>query len=577
VPAKRCVDAPSDVSTRRPSTASDESKKDALNRENFILSHSGTLTDSFILHKKVGRGTYGSVCKATSRTTGQVRAIKAVSKSHVKNLARFRTEIDIMKSLDHPNIIKLYETFEDARNIYIVMELCTGGELFDRIIEQEKFTERDAARIMKQILSALAYCHANGIMHRDLKPENFLFMSKEPDSPLKVIDFGLSCKFEHGQARGTKAGTPYYVAPQVLLGHYTEAADMWSCGVIMYVLLCGYPPFSGETDAEVLAKVKLGKYSFHPQDWRHVSDEAKDIIRKLLALNPRDRHTAAQALQHPWIVQSTVMDSRYEVTLTEGIINNLRQFRAQHRLKKAALTVIAHHLSEQDIVELKNIFIALDKDNSGTLTYDEIVEGMRAMGWEEFPPDLEEVFNEVDSDRSGQIDYTEFIAATIDKTKYLSEDVCWAAFRVFDLDGDGKISPLELKKALGSPDMKDEIGATVDAIIRDVDKNGDGEIDFEEFVQMMRRAPEVDQGRPRKLPSTQSSGLAPVPPEMMTIQGHTATSHTSTSPRNKKPSARSAAGDSNASARSISTAPSPGEKGERERDWHGWEAGVTVG
>ncbi|EER08814.1 Calcium-dependent protein kinase, putative, partial [Perkinsus marinus ATCC 50983] len=232
-----------------------------------------------------------------------------------------------MKMLDHPNIIKLFETLRDHRNIILVMELCTGGELFDRIIEVGHFTEVQAAIVMQQILRAIYYMHENHIMHRDLKPENFLFSTKEPleKSCLKLIDFGLSTKFGKDDTMTTKAGTPYYVAPQVLGGKYNEACDLWSCGVIMYILLCGYPPFYGETDADVLTKVRLGNYTFNAADWKGVSEDAKDLIRKLLKINPKDRYTAEQALNHIWVRNKA--PKAQGMPLEGAQIENLKSFR----------------------------------------------------------------------------------------------------------------------------------------------------------------------------------------------------------------------------------------------------------
>merc|ERR1712222_259105 len=223
----------------------------------------------------------------------------------MKNMDRFKQEIAIMKVMDHPNVIKLFETFEDHRNIYLVMELCSGGELFDRIIDAGHFTEVQAAILMQQIMRALFYMHESHVCHRDLKPENFIFNSKDPIEKcfLKIIDFGLSCSFSPGQVLNTKAGTPYYVAPQVLAGKYDHSSDMWSCGVIMYVLLCGYPPFYGETDADVLSKVRLGNFSFNAADWKNISEDAKNLIRMLLKMNPKDRYTAQQGLNHEWIMK----------------------------------------------------------------------------------------------------------------------------------------------------------------------------------------------------------------------------------------------------------------------------------
>merc|ERR1719359_573110 len=341
-----------------------------------------------------------------------------------------------MKMMDHPNIIKLYETFEDHRSIYLVMELSAGGELFDRIIESGHFTEVQAAILMQQIIRAIYYMHENHVVHRDLKPENFLFMTKESieKNLLKIIDFGLSCKFEAGQALSTKAGTPYYVAPQVLAGKYDHLSDLWSCGVIMYVLLCGYPPFFGETDAEVLSKVRLGNFSFNAADWKNISEDAKTLIRMLLKMNPRDRYTAEQALNHEWI-KAKAPNSK-NVQLQSNFVDNLRSFRSQNKLKKAALHIIAGQLGESQIKALRETFMALDDNGDGLLTAQEMKEGMQKAGLKEIPPDIQQIMEQVDSDGSGVIDYTEFLAATLDKRVYVQEDVCWQAFRAFDLNDD---------------------------------------------------------------------------------------------------------------------------------------------
>lgn len=200
------------------------------------MDNTGKLTEFYDLDKKkIGEGSYGTVCKATNKSTGAARAVKSISKEHMKNIERFKQEIAIMKMMDHPNIIKLYETFEDRKNIYLVMELCLGGELFDRIIDAGHFTEVQAAILMQQIVRAIYYMHESHVCHRDLKPENFIFSTKEPieKSILKIIDFGLSCSYKPDQVLTTKAGTPYYVAPQVLAGKYDHLSDLWSCGVIM--------------------------------------------------------------------------------------------------------------------------------------------------------------------------------------------------------------------------------------------------------------------------------------------------------------------------------------------------------
>jgi len=456
----------------------------------FIIENTGKITEQYSLDKKkLGEGSYGSVSKATNLSTKAIRAVKTISKAQMKNPERFKQEIAIMKMMDHPNIVKLFESFEDHRNIYLVMELCSGGELFDRIIESGHFTEVQAAILMQQIIRAIYYMHENKVCHRDLKPENFLFMTKEPIEKnfLKIIDFGLSCKFTQGQALSTKAGTPYYVAPQVLAGNYDQLSDLWSCGVIMYVLLCGYPPFFGDTDSEVLAKVRLGNFIFQQSDWKNISEDAKTLIRNLLKMNPRDRYTAEQALNHEWIKNKA--PKAQGVSLQSSFVDNLRGFRSQNKLKKAALHVIAGQLSDDQIKALRETFMQLDKNGDGLLTPAELKDGLAKAGLKEIPPDLQAILEDVDSDGSGVIDYTEFLAATLDKRQYLQEDVCWSAFRLFDRNGDGKISKEELQAVLGDKGVEDALGTKqIAELLKEVDGNGDGVIDFQEFMDMMRKS-----------------------------------------------------------------------------------------
>jgi len=463
-------------------------KSDGIGRAQFILENPGKIAQIYALEEsKLGCGTYGTVSKGTHRSTGVARAVKTISKGLMKNIEQFKQEISIMKAVDHPNVIKLFETFEDRRNIYLVMELAIGGELFDHIIEAGHFTEATAAIIVQQILRAIYYMHENGISHRDLKPENFLFLTKDKidKNVLKIIDFGLSCRFEGNQTLSTRAGTPYYVAPQVLSGKYDRMCDLWSIGVIMYVLLCGYPPFSGRTDQEVLARVKQGSFSFEAKDWRHISEDAKSLIRGLLQMDPMKRTTADQALNHDWIKHKAPKAANVE--LEESFVQNLREFRGQNKLKKAALNIIAGQLSETQIKGLRETFLALDANGDGLLTLKELRDALGQSGLLKTNSDLQSIMDGVDADGSGVIDYTEFLAATLDTRSYLSEDICWTAFSVFDLDGDGKITQEELRQVLDNGEVEEVVGQqSAASILKAIDANGDGTIDFEEFMAMMR-------------------------------------------------------------------------------------------
>jgi len=459
-----------------------------LNHANFIVDNPGKIQEFYdIDKKKLGEGSYGAVSKCHNKATGVTRAVKSISKAQMKNLDRFKQEIAIMKIMDHPNIIKLFESFEDHRNIYLVLELCVGGELFDRIIDAGHFTEVQAALCMQHMFRAIFYMHEQKICHRDLKPENFLFTTKETidKSMLKVIDFGLACKYSANQVLTTKAGTPYYVAPQVLAGKYDQSSDLWSLGVIMYVVLCGYPPFYGETDADVLAKVRLGNFSFNASDWKNVSEDAKNLIRLLLKMNPRDRYTAEQALNHIWVRNKAPKSAG--TTLSNGkLMDNLKGFRSQNKLKKAALHVIASQLGEAQIKALRDTFMTLDENGDGLLTVNEMKEGLTKSGLKEIPADLQQIMQEVDSDGSGIIDYTEFLAATLDKKVYMAEDVCWQAFRIFDRNGDGKICKKEISMVLNDEGVQETCMKDMAELMKEIDTNGDGEIDFQEFLQMMQ-------------------------------------------------------------------------------------------
>jgi len=302
---------------------------------------------------------------------------------------------------------------------------------------------------------------------------------------LKIIDFGLSCKCADGQKLKTKAGTAYYIAPQVLAGSYGKEADIWSCGVIMFVLLAGYPPFYADSDKEVLELVKAGNFTFRRSDWKNISEDAKDLVQCLIKMDPDERYTAPQALQHTWVKDKAPKAS--DIPLPTGLLDNLKHFRAHNLLKKAALHVIANQMDDAQIMHLREIFQALDSNGDGVLTCQEMKEGLENAGLKEIPANLQEIMEQVDSDGSGEIDYTEFLAATLDKHHYMQEDVCWAAFRIFDLDGNGKISQEELQQVLHNGDVEQALGAeAIVELMKECDENGDGEIDFPEFMAMMR-------------------------------------------------------------------------------------------
>eukprot|EP00347_Sterkiella_histriomuscorum_P014917 403359020 len=453
----------------------------------FVTQNAGKLRDHYRIGKMLGSGAFGEVRMCVHRETGAQRAVKVLRKSHMDDDEKkmLFNEINILRELDHPNIVKMYEFFEDEKRYYIVTEICKGGELFDEIIARGKFTEKDAAILMKQVLSCVNYCHKNNIVHRDLKPENILLEQNKDFDQIKIIDFGTSLVYDTGKSLDEKLGTPYYIAPEVLNKKYNEKCDIWSCGVITYIILSGMPPFNGQSDQEIMKKVRIGKFSFSDPCWSNMSDKAKDFITKLLTYDVDSRPSAETVLQHPWIVDFSTQ--AVDASVAVGALSNLKTFRADQKLKQATFAFIASQLlSKSEKENLAKIFKAIDKNGDGKLSLEEILEGYDLFfGKNMDKSDIEKMFKSVDIDESGFIDYSEFVVAAMNEKNLLTNEKLQAAFRMFDKDGSGFISSEEIKEILGFGKTLSE--EAVNEIIRQVDANGDGQISFEEFSQMMKR------------------------------------------------------------------------------------------
>jgi calcium-dependent protein kinase len=452
-----------------------------ISKGNFINYKKGLIENDYIIGDICGSGAFATVRKVTNKLTGQVRALKIIKKQKGQDSARMYLEVEILKKLVHPNIMQIFEFYEDKKNFYIITELCEGGELFDQIVDKGSFTENEAAWVMKQLMSAINYIHTNNIVHRDLKPENVLLDTKK-NNIIKIIDWGTARFFEKNKKMNKVSGTPYYIAPEVLFEKYDEKCDIWSCGVIMYILLCGYPPFNGETDNEILNKIKTGKYVFPEEEWDNISDEAKDLISKMLEFNPSTRYSAGDCLNHKWLTDNTKrnIDTKFSIKC----LNNMKKFHAERKLQQAALTYIVNNLlSKEEKNELLELFQAFDKNGDGVLSKEEIFEGYKSiLGEVEATKEVERIMNEVDIDRSGTIDYNEFVMAATNRQNILNKEKLEATFKMFDKDGSGSISAEEIRSFLGNSftDQK-----SLDAIIKEVDENGDGEISLVEFKDMM--------------------------------------------------------------------------------------------
>nr|CAB3451611.1 unnamed protein product [Digitaria exilis] len=428
-----------------------------LSSPTAVLGHATPpLRELYTLGRKLGQGQFGTTYLCTEIGTGAALACKSIAKRKLltpEDVDDVRREIQIMHHLaGHASVVTIKGAYEDPLYVHIVMELCEGGELFDRIVERGYFSERKAAEIARVIVGVVEACHSLGVMHRDLKPENFLLLSRddgeeeeEEASSLKAIDFGLSVFFKPGQVFTDVVGSPYYVAPEVLCKHYGPEADVWTAGVIIYILLSGVPPFWADTQQGIFDAVLRGAIDFESDPWPAISDGAKDLIRRML---------------------------------------RLKHFSAMNRLKKMALRVIAQNLSEEELAGLKEMFKAMDTDGSGAITFEELREGLRRHGSNLRESEIRDLMDAADVDRSGTIDYDEFIAATVHMSKLEREEHLLAAFAYFDKDGSGYITVDELEQACRDHNMAD-VG--IDDIIREVDQDNDGRIDYGEFVAMMKK------------------------------------------------------------------------------------------
>ncbi|KAH9651811.1 calcium-dependent protein kinase 9 [Citrus sinensis] len=387
--------------------------------------------------KELGRGQFGVTYLCTENSTGRQFACKSISKRKLvtkNDKDDIKREIQIMQHLSgQPNIVEFKGAYEDKQSVHVVMELCAGGELFDRIIAKGHYSERAAASICRSIVNVVHICHFMGVMHRDLKPENFLLSSKDENALLKATDFGLSVFIEE------------------------------------------------ETEKGIFDAILQGDIDFESAPWPTISSSAKDLVRRMLTQDPKKRITSAQVLEHPWIKEGGEASDK---PIDSAVLSRMKQFRAMNKLKKLALKVIAENLSTEEIQGLKQMFTNIDTDNSGTITYEELKAGLARLGSKLTEAEVQQLMEAADVDGNGTIDYIEFITATMHRHKLERDDHLYKAFQHFDKDNSGFITIDELEIAMKDYGMGDD--DTIKEIISEVDTDNDGRINYDEFCAMMR-------------------------------------------------------------------------------------------
>ncbi|KAJ3705453.1 hypothetical protein LUZ61_009158 [Rhynchospora tenuis] len=438
------------------------------------------------LGRELGRGEFGITYLCIEKSTNTKYACKSISKKKLRtqvDIEDVRREVDIMRHLPkHQNIVTLKDTYEDESAVHLVMELCEGGELFDRIVARGHYTERAAAVVTKTIVEVVQMCHRHGVMHRDLKPENFLFGNKKENAPLKAIDFGLSIFFQPGERFNEIVGSPYYMAPEVLRRNYGPEIDIWSAGVILYILLCGVPPFWADTEQGVAQAIIKSVVDFRRDPWPIVSDHAKDLVKRMLEPDPKKRLTAQEVLDHPWLRNSKKAP---DVSLGETVRSRLQQFAVMNKFKKRALRVIAEHLTIDEVAGIKDLFDKLDLQQKGEITLDELKDGLRKQGHDVTDTDARVLMDAADVDGSGTLDLGEFMAVSIHLQKIENDEHLRKAFAFFDKNDSGFIEIEELSESLAN-ELGPNHEEVLNAIVGDVDTDKDGKISYEEFSNMMK-------------------------------------------------------------------------------------------
>ena len=511
--------------------------------------------EEYDLGRQLGAGTFGTVYEAISKSTGETFAVKRMKKRFDTPdgvleryfVRRIRNEVDICNHLGRSlNVAYMYAAYEDDKHIDLVMEHCTGGELWDAIRARGgAYNELDAARLVREVLRTVAQCHAAGVLMRDVKPENFLFASTEPGAPLKAIDFGISVFCEAGQEVDLRAGTPIYIAPDVLRCKYSHPADLWSVGVVAYMLLTGRLPFSGEEGSEV-SELYMAKHTFHNKEvfravlysdldftsppWDVISPEAKDLVSSLLQRAPEARPTAEAALAHPWLCSSSSSLSSSSpsnseetggaVPLGDTIVQRLQRYGTYGRLKQAALRKVAHAVlaspsfsSDDSTTEassslpktLLEAFQALDRNGTGRIPLSHLRAELRSGRFNLSDAEADQLLLQVedetssgssssssDSDggRGGDpgVDWEAWVAA-MTEWEALRASTDWdalvaAAFKTMDLDADAALGADDLEMLLcGEEGCVDP--DMVEAALREADVDHDGTVSLKELQNLL--------------------------------------------------------------------------------------------
>ena len=469
--------------------------------ESNIIQAASLLKDirkEYRFKNQLGGGHFGTVRRGyrISEKNKKMKffAIKSIPMKNLScNINDFIKEVDIISTLDHPNIIKFYETFHDDYFFHIVMELCKGKEIIHQMGNYGFIEEKKVTYIIFKVLLAIAHCHNRGVTHRDLKPENILFDSMKKDAEIKILDFGLSRKYDKEQKMHSILGTPYYVAPEVLKGEYDEKCDIWSIGAMTYLMLCGEPPFNGNSNNEIFKKIVKENIKFKSLLWKNISNNAKDFVKICLSKNSNKRPSAQEALNHIWFsnVKNEIHNNK---NIKKEILLNIKDFNINYEFKQMVLKyLINNKLSYEEKKVFKDAFYALDFNHNGFIIESDLKKAFDLFNINIDEKQINHLFNILPENKNLGLGFIEFIMAGIDKKLIFTEENLEDAFNYFDINKTGDIEFDNLNSALLRMGKKyinsNDINSIIDEVMLNIKKNDKEKchkISKDDFMEIFR-------------------------------------------------------------------------------------------
>ena len=460
------------------------------------LSFKDPSEDYNILHY-LGESSFTSVYYVENKFSGYPYAMIKIHKKYTftyKEEEELIADINKLFLMNHPNIVKIFEFYSSKDSYNIITELFSYGELYKEVIERGPFNEKYSAYVMYQIISAIHYCHKRNIIHRDLQLENILIVKREKTGfPLiKIADFGITKMFEKGLNQRKIVGNPYYMAPEVINRNYNNKCDLWSCGVVLYILLSGKPPFDGDSEIDVFNKISSGKFKLLSSPFDTCSEEVKDLIKRLLEIKPYNRISTEEALNHPWfkINQSKELFNQVnDTSLMRMFIENLKTYRYDSFLQESLLTYLVQIFNQrEDIDNACKFFNQIDANKDGVVTHEELVNALKnKIKNFSIERDVDVILNNLDTENKGFIEFNKWMIAAIKKETFLEDKVLRFAFRYFDRSGSGTTSIKEIRQIFKENKLDEiTIQESINKLMEDLNKDEEDIITFKEFTNIMK-------------------------------------------------------------------------------------------